>query len=182
MTNVDYKVLKACIIKSCSPKFKHSLSFKIDFDKLVEEVGAMNLVPVYVGLNSKLISPEDIGFIGEYYEKERLEWFSNEKEFTVLTFVDKDGLDEEGKYLLRKIKQKQVDDPDDDKVNDFAKILARYFCYNALVVSYRYKVDEETTHEGRTKEIYIPSYAIMCRANKVVIKNSNYQYNPHDFS
>ena len=69
MTNVDYKVLKSCIIKSCSPKFKHSLGFKIDFDKLVEEAGAMNLVPVYVGLSSRLITPEDIAFIGEYYEK-----------------------------------------------------------------------------------------------------------------
>lgn len=183
MTNVDYKALKSCIIRCCSPRFKNDMAFKVDMDKLVEEVGAMNLVPIFIGMMSKKLTPDIIPFIGEYYEKERLEWFSEDKEYTILTFVDRDDINDELTNLLEDLKTAQVNNPDDDKVHDTAVILAKYHCYNALVVSYKYLVDkEDDPNERHHREHYVPYYSIMCRANKVVIKDSNYQYNPHDMS
>ena len=174
MTNVDYKVLKSYIVRSCKQSKPHTLRFEVDMERLETLAANANLALIWSGHKSRRLITEMIPFIGEYYEKERLEWFSEEKEFTIITFVDKESLDDRGRALLEKLKTKQSEDPDDDKIHDMAILLADYMCYNALVISYHYDTD-------RIKE-YIPSYSIMCRANKVVIKNSDYQYNPHDFS
>lgn len=174
MTKVDYKVLKSYIVRSCRQSKPHTLRFNVDMERLEDLASNANLALIWSGSKSRKLITEMIPFIGEYYEKERLEWFSEEKEFTILTFVDKESLDERGWLLLEKIKAKQVDDPDNDKIHDIAVLLADYMCYNALVISYHYDTDKIPE--------YVPSYSIMCRANKVVLKNSDYQYNPQDFS
>ena len=50
MTNVDYRMLKNSIIKSCTQKSPGSMHFRVDFEKLSEKVKDLNLVPVNVGM------------------------------------------------------------------------------------------------------------------------------------
>jgi hypothetical protein len=174
MQNVDYKNLKQCIIKSCSPEqISYSNKFKVNLDKLTSLLADYNLIPIPVGEASKPVVKEVIPFISEYFEKKRLLWFSEEKQFTVLTFVDAENLSE---YDIDKINNLAIDqtaDPEYDKTHAMAEIVANYPCYFATVVSYK---NNDPKNFGRL------FYEIVCRANKVVIKSSDYQYNHRDMS
>lgn len=173
MNNVNYRTLKSCIIKSCV-KEKDGLSdFHVDYDKLAARVKDLNIVPVATGLNANRIKPENIAFLSEYFEKTGLSWFTEGKHMTVLTFVDTECIDEKCQKLMDNIATNQMDDLNDDKVHDIAQITAEYRCYFAVIVSY---ISNDPKRAGR------PSYEIKCRANKVIIKSSDYQYNPKDFS
>ena len=77
--------------------------------------------------------------------------------------------------MLNKLKTPQIDDPNDDKVNDVAELLANYPCYNATIVAYK-------NNNPKFIKLNKPSYIIQIRANKVIITNSNYQYNWRDMS
>lgn len=173
MTNVDYRMLKNSIIKSCTQKSTGSMHFRVDFEKLSEKVKDLNLVPVNVGMEGKKVGIEDIPYISEYFEKSRLSWFTESKCSTVICFVDSESIDDKAKELINKVNTKQVDEPDVDKVEAFATLVAEYPCYFATIVSYQ---SNDPKRVGRI------SYEIVCRANKVVIKSSDYQYNPKDFS
>lgn len=173
MTNVNYRVLKKDIIKSCFQKSPESMHFFIDFKKLCEMVEDINLVPVNVGMDSKKVEIDLIPYLSEYFEKSRLSWFTESKYSTVICFVDSEAIDDKAKELIEKIDIMQINEPDVDKVNVLATLVAEYPCYFATIVSYQ---------SNDPKRVGKPSYEIVCRANKVVIKNSNYQYNPKDFS
>ena len=173
MNNVNYKTLKSIIIKACKAVKPGKMEFEIDYDKLVDLAKDIKLVPVCAGLNCKHVKPDVIPFMSEYFEKSHLSWFTAAKFYTVLTFVDSESIDEKAQELLDKIKTPQMDDPDDDKVQDLATLVAEYPCYFANIVSYQ---NNDPKRVGR------PSYEIICRANKVVIRNSDYQYNHADFS
>ena len=172
-TSVDYKVLKSNIIKACSPKTKNGYSFEVNYDKLKSLVEGLELTPVNVGMECKRVHPEAIPFLSEYFEKSKLSWFNDEKYYTVLTFVKSDAIDERCQMLLDRLQMPQEDDPDNDKVHDMSTLVADYPCYFATVVSYR---NDSPNRCGK------PSYVIVCRANKIVIKSSDYQYNPADMS
>lgn len=173
-TSVDYKVLKSNIIKACNAKPSPSkYDFTVDYEKLKGLVAGLELVPVMLNMDSKRVHPNDIPFISEYFEKSRLAWFNDEKFFTVLTFVKSDAIDEHAAELLNKIATLDVDAPEEDKVQDMSDLVANYPCYFATIVSYR---NDSPNRCGK------PSYLIVCRANKVVIKSSDYQYNPADMS
>ena len=172
-TSVDYKVLKSNIIKACVAKHKNGYSFEVNYDKLKGLVEGLELVPIKVGMDCRIVSPEMIPFLSEYFEKSKLSWFNEEKYYTVLTFIKSDSIDEKAQTLLDKIAAPQVDDPEDDKIQDMSTLVAEYPCYFATVVSYR---NDSPNRCGR------PSYVIVCRANKIVIKSSDYQYNPADMS
>ena len=116
---------------------------------------------------------DDITFLGEYFEKSRLSWWNEDRFFTTVTFVNVSNIDERGQELIELIHKKQVDDPDNDKVENMSELFANYPCYNAVVASYR---NDDPKRSGK------PSYVIAIRANKVVIKSSDYQYNPEDMS
>jgi hypothetical protein len=173
MNNVDYKVLKSCIIRSCTPVRDGSIEFRVNYDKLLHSVDDINLLPLNVGMCPKKVIPEMIPYLSEYFEKTNLSWFTENKYSTVITFIDTESIDEEAQRLIDKLHMKQVDDPSNDKVNDMATLVANYPCYFATIVSYR---NDDPKRSGK------PSYEIKCRANKVVIKSSDYQYNPKDFS
>lgn len=173
MNNVNYKVLKSNIIKTCKQSKEYSMEFNVNYNKLKDLVSDINLVPINVGMKSKVVKPEIIPYLSEYFEKSHLSWFTDGKFYTVLTFVDTESLDDEAKSLLEKVAMNQEDDPDNDRTNDMATLVANYPCYFATIVSYQ---NNDPNRIGK------PSYEIICRANKVVIKNSDYQYNPKDFS
>ena len=175
MSKVDYKLLGDVIRRCCKQVHKHTpvMEFFVNYNKLAGMLRDHNLIPVKIGLKSRRVTPEDIPFISEYYEKTNLSWYTEGKYFTVLTFMDRSALDERALELLADIGTPQVDIPDEDKVADMAKLVADYPCYFALVTSYQ-------NNDPRLKDI--PSYTVSCRANKVVIKSSDYQYNPKDFS
>ena len=69
--------------------------------------------------------------------------------------------------------QTQVNDPDLDKVNTLAKIIANYPCYFATVVSYE---SNDPMREGK------PTYTIGCRANTITIEHEKYKYQHADIS
>lgn len=173
MTNVNYKVLKSNIIKACTQKNAGSMDFYINMDKLSKLTDDINLVPIRIGQEAKKVKPELIPYLSEYFEKSRLSWFSETKYSTIICFIDKNAIDEKAQDLLDKIAKKQVDDPDLDKVKLVATIVADYPCYFANIISYQ---------NNDPRRMRKPTYEIVCRANKVVIKSSDYQYNPKDFS
>ena len=172
---VDYKVLKDLIRRACRQKHKNSKSmeFFVDLDRLADLVIDLQLIPVAVGLHSKKVDPNVIPFVSEYHEKTDLSWYSEGKFYTVLTFMDNTGLDDKARKIMERIATPQIDDPLDDKVHDIAYLIANYRCYFALVTSYQ---------NNDPRFIDRPSYTVACRANKVVIKDPDYQYNPKDFS
>ena len=174
MNNVNYKILKSCIIKACKQVKQGYMDFTVDFNKLTSAVKDLKLTPISpIGGNAKIVQPEVIPYLSEYFEKTHLSWFSDSKFFTVITFIDSDSIDEKAQSLLDNLKSNQEDDPDNDKVKALATLVAEYPCYFATIVSYQ---------NGDPDRIGRPSYDILCRANKVIIKSSDYQYNPKDFS
>lgn len=173
MTNISYGTLKSNIIKACSQVSPCHMAFKVDFRKLTDLVEDNNIKPINIGMNSSRIEPNIIPYISEYFEKTHLSWFSEGKYYTVITFIDTTSIDNRARDLIEKINIPQERDPDIDKVNAYATLIAEYPCYFATIVSYQ---------NNNPKRIGKPSYEIVCRANKVVIKSSDYQYNPKDFS
>ena len=182
--NIDYRVLKSYIIKSCRAKkdTKNPIDFNIDIENLTSLCSNINLVPIKNEYSeeghdkfksARRVNIDDITFLGEYFEKSRLSWWNEDRFFTTVTFVNVSNIDERGQELIELIHKKQVDDPDNDKVENMSELFANYPCYNAVVASYR---NDDPKRSGK------PSYVIAIRANKVVIKSSDYQYNPEDMS
>lgn len=170
MTNVNYRVLKSNIIKACVPAKHNPVDFKVDYKKLCDLVRDINLEPIFVGMDPSRLKPEIVPFLSEYFDKSHMIWLSDDKYVTTIAFIDAEYIDDEVHELLEKLKMEQVDDPEDDKVKDYATLIANYPCYFATIVSYR-------NNDPNNR----PSYEIACRANKVVINMSNYQYNHKDF-
>ena len=173
--NVDYKVLKNRIIRSCKVTGKEIVDFSIDFDRLEEECRDLHLTPIFFGLNAKRVTPELVPYLNEYFKDTNLSWFNSSKFSTVISFINSNHIDGKALELLNKLKTPQVDDPSDDKVNDVAELLANYPCYSATVVSYK-------SNNPKFIKLNKPSYVIQIRANKVVITNSDYQYNWRDMT
>lgn len=174
MNSVNYKILKSCIIKSCKQLKQGLMDFTVDFKKLSNLTADLKLTPIEpIGFDAKIVQPEIIPFLSEYFEKSHLSWFNDSKFFSVITFIDSDSIDEKAQTLLDSLKMNQTDNPDNDKVKSIATLVAEYPCYFATIISYQ---------NGDPDRIGRPSYDIVCRANKVVIKSSDYQYNPKDFS
>ena len=170
-SNVEYKVLKSNIIRSCFSK--KGIHFNIDYDKLYSSSQEIGLTLLKDGLESRLVKTDDIPFLNEYFVKNKLEWFERDREFTVISFFVNDKLDDYAKNLIAKIEKPDSDDPDEDKIHDMAELVAKYPCYFATIVSYK-NLDP--------KRIGKPSYFIICRANKVAIKDQAYEYNPEDMA
>lgn len=179
MGTVIYKDLKDRIIKSCKPEHdcdcgcEPSMMFEVDLEKLTTLVADMKLIPVAVNLKCKPILPKDIPFLSEYFEKEKLRWLSRSKFYTVLTFVDSEEITDECKELIDLLAKDDMSDPSNDKTKDMAKLVANYRCYFATIVSYQ---------NNDPNKMDTPFYEIICRANKVIIKSSDYQYNYKDFT
>lgn len=173
--NVDYKVLKSRIIRSCKPVGKEIVDFVIDFEKLEENCRELNITPIYFGLEARRVKPELVPYLNEYFKGTDLSWFNSSKFSTCISFIHNNYIDEKAQRILDRLKVAQVDDPNDDKVHDIAELLANYPCYNATVVSYK-------NNNPKYLKCGKPSFVIQIRANKVTISNSDYQYNYKDFS
>lgn len=173
MGNVNYKILKSNIIKACKQVKEDSIEFRIMHNKLVDLVSDNNLYPINVGMHCRSVDPEIIPFISEYFEKNRLSWFTEGKFYTNLVFVDIENLSQEEINILTDTCTTNVEDPDYDKTHAVADIVAKYPCYFATVVSYK---NNDPNNIGK------PFYEIVCRANKIVIKSTAYKYNPADMS
>lgn len=173
--NVDYKILKNRIIRSCFSNAKEIVDFKIDFEKLESDCRELGILPMYFGLDARRVKPEIVPFLNEYFKDENLSWFTDNKFYTVLSFIHTDYIDEKATELLDKLKIKQEDDPSIDKVHIIAELLANYPCYSAAVVSYK-------SNNPKFIKTCKPSFIIQIRANKVTITNSDYQYTYKDIS
>ena len=175
MNKVDYRVLADLIRRCCKQQHKNtpSMEFYVEYNKLVDLTEDYGLLPIKIGTRSKKVAPDMIPFISEYYEKENLAWYSDGKHVTSLIFMSIEGLDDKAREIIADINTPQIDIPYEDKVKDTAYLVANYPCYFATVTSYQ-------NNDPRLKNR--PSYTVACRANKVVIKSSDYQYNYKDFS
>lgn len=174
MGNVNYKILKSNIIKACRQVKEDSIEFRIAHNKLVDLVSDNNLYPINIGMHCRAVNPEIIPFISEYFEKNRLSWFTEGKFYTNLVFVDTENLSTEEKAeVINTCSTTTIENPDYDRTHAVADIVAKYPCYFATVVSYK---NNDPNNIGK------PFYEIVCRANKVVIKSSAYKYNPADMS
>ena len=173
MTDVNYKILKSNIIKACKHE-KCSVdptAFKVDYKKLYELVEDINLVPILAGMEAEKICPRVIPYMNEYFDKSHLIWLSESKHMTTIAFIDAEYIDDTAMDLLEKLKMPKVDDPENDKVQAYAQLVANYPCYFATIVSY----------QNNAPTVVRPSYEIACRANKVTIKMSEYKYYHKDF-
>lgn len=175
---LEYTILKNNVIKCCRCK-RHDncdgmdISFIVNYEKLNRMVEDIGLKAINCNLSSKQIGTDDVALLSEYLKDKRLSWLNNFKEFTVITFIEIDAIDDDCKALLNKMNTTNREDPDLDKVATMAKILATYPCYNCLVVSYK-----------SNDPIYMDSisYLTGVRANKVSITKQNYTYNHQDMS
>lgn len=172
MNNVSYRVLKSNIIKACRQTKEKSIEFVVDYKKLKDLVEDINLVPMFVGLESKRLDPELVPYLSEYFDKSHMTWLSDSKFCTVITFIDAQSIDEKAQELLDSLHVTHVDDPENDNVANYAALISNYPCYFATIVSYK---NNSPTYSDK------PSYEIACRANKVTIRKSDYQYNSKDF-
>ena len=170
MAKVDYKLLKNSIIKACTSE-KDSVKFNVNFDKLSRLVDDIGLVVLRVGGESKRVSVSNINILSEYFKGPKLSWLGEGKEFTTLTFLYTDSIDEKCEQLIESLHTSPVDDPEIDHTNVFATILAEYPCYSATIVSYK---------SNSPKRFGKASYEIKIRANTVAIKDQLYEYNHED--
>lgn len=174
MVNIDYKDLKNVINKCVSSiNFPTDVKFKVDFNKLVSLSGEYGLTPISLGLNSKMISPEMIPYLSEYFLEEKLSWINEGKSYTVLTFFSKEDLTEEALEVIKEFAKNQSENPSLDRVAAMSDLVAKFPCYFATIVSY-------ATNDPQKMDKL--QYVIICRANKVVIKNDNYKYNAKDMT
>ena len=171
MTNVNYKDLKSNIIKALQQISEGSMQFCVDIERLADLTEDIHLLPLNVGLESKQIVPNQIAYLSEYFIKDRLAWIDSEKFSTVIIFIDNSSLNKTALDLINQLND--INDTTIDRTKIVAELVAYYPCYFATIVSYQ---------NNNPKYIGSPSYEIICRANKVVIQNSDYQYNPQDFS
>lgn len=168
--SLDYAVLKSNIIKACKNE-KGTIKFIVNHDKLSGLVDDIGLRMVNVGTKSNRVKSTDIALLSEYFKGKKLSWFTEHREFTTLVFVLEDAIDEECEALIKKMNESIIDDPELDKVEILAKIIADYPCYFATVVSYK---SNDPDRAGRA------FYEIKPRANTVMIKREDYKYNQSD--
>lgn len=169
---VDYNLIKRCIVKSCKQIDPRLLNFKINGEKLEAMVANSGLTFVSNGLDSRFVESRDIALISEYFKKNKLEWFNRSKQFTTLTFIDSESLDEEAERLLVLLRDTiSSSDPDFDPVEAVAYLIANYPCYNATVVAYQ---SNDPNKFGKN------SYTIIMRANVIAITQQEYEYNNDD--
>lgn len=165
---VNYVELSNCIRKAAIQG--KGIDFTFDFDKLAESITDMSLLVVPNDIKSKRIGPEDIVYLGEFFKKTKLSWLDRNKFYSSLVFVRTDvegALDEEFYELMEDMKANQLDNPDIDKAETLAKILSKYPCYVASVVSYK-NLD--------IKKCGTISFEIICKANLVTILIDNEKY------
>jgi hypothetical protein len=170
MVNVSYKDLKSNIIKALKQISPDSMQFSVCIDKLADLTEDMSLLPLNVGLDSSQIMADQVPYISEYFQNSKLSWIDNSKFSTVLIFIDTTSLNKTALDLIEELKS---EDPTIDRTGIVSNLVANYPCWFATIVSYQ---------SNNPKYLGKPSYEIKCRANKVVITNSDYQYNPNDFA
>ena len=172
--NVDYKIIKRCIVDNATKTSKVTNSFEIKLEELNVSLQSYAIQALPVGLTGKRVEPSDIYSISEYFVADKLAWFDKGKFVTTLIFTDAGQyMDVELERLIEKLYTKETEDPDLDKSHIVATILAKFPCYMAMVVSYQ---SNDPTKMNKN------SYFINCRANKVIIRDPNYQYNPKDMA
>lgn len=173
--NVDYRILRHRIIKSCVQVSQGTMDFRVDYNKLLESCDELNLVPLFSGLDAHHVRSELVPFLNEYFKGENLSWFTDDMFCTAISFIRKDYIDEHVQEVLDKLRLPQTEDPTDDKVNHVAELLAKYPCYNVTIVAYK-------SNNPKYLKLGKPSYVVQIRANKIIIEDPSYQYNYKDFS
>lgn len=158
--NLDYKVLKKLITRSARVK-KNSVSFSINYDRIMEGAKELDLTAILFDPASRPIEIADIPLLSEYF-KNNLSWITSDKEFLMILFIKSEDIDERCQELLD-----AVGDENSDVVNALATIIAEYPCYTAAVVSF---TSTDIDRGGKT------FFEIRCRANAVRIKQSDYKY------
>ena len=174
MTNVDYQKLKPVIINSCEKcGSKYINDFKINLEKINQNLANLNLMCLPVGLDAHRVEPEDVFYISEYFVGENLKWFTDSKFITTIICVDLDDVNEELEKMIEDLNAADQDNPDLDKTHILADIVSKYHCYFAMIVSY---ASNDPGRAGKN------TYYINCRANKVVVRDPNYVYNNKDMA
>lgn len=146
------------------------IDFTFDFEKLGDKVAPFDLIVVPNDIRSKRIGPEDIVFLGEFFKNNKLAWLDRFKFFSSLIFIRTDiegALDDEFYELMDIIRANQLENPDYDKSEALARLLAKYPCYVAAVVSYK---------NQDIKQCGTISFEIVCKANLVTINYDNLKY------
>ena len=165
---VNYVELSNCIRRAAIQG--RGIDFTFDFETLQSGVEPMSLIVVPNDIKSKRIGPEDIVYLGEFFKKTKLSWLDHFKFYSSLVFVRTDvpgALDDEFWQLMDDMRANQIDNPDIDKAETLAKIVAKYPCYTASVVSYK---NADIKHNGTI------SFEIICKANLVTINIDNAKY------
>ena len=165
---VDYKKLSDCIREAAIQG--KSIDFTFDFPKLDKLVSDFGLITVPADVKSRRIGPEDIVFLGEFFNKTKLKWLDRFKFYSSLVFIRTDipgVLDDEFYELMDDIRADQMLNPNIDKAEALAKILAKYPCYVAAVVSYK---------NNDIKRCGTISFEIICKADLVTRTIDNAKY------
>lgn len=171
--SVDYKKLRATVVKSCKTVKGEGLKFTVKAKSLQEALSAMEpkLRLINVGLTSNPVMDKDIVYLSEYFIKDDLKWFDQDKEFTSIIMIPEEAITEDCEELIAKLNTEQIDDPEIDRTEVMAKLIADFPCYFVTIVSYK-------KHDPRRSS----AFELKCRANKVVIKSDSYNYNHEDMA
>lgn len=169
---LDYNMVKKYIIKACDQLNEVALDFLIDEEKLNNLVKQCGLVYLNTTAKSRFVTSSDIPLISEYFKKQKLSWFNRSRQFVSLSFITENSIDERAQKIINDLYDKtRVDDPNFDRTEAMADLLADYPCYNAVVVAYR---SDDPNRLGKN------SYTIIIRANVNVISSPDYEYNNQD--
>lgn len=168
---VNYTNLKALAIRSFC-KTNQMNHFTVNLEKLNSLVDEIGLEAVSCSLESKKIAPEDMFPISLFFKGGKLEWMSDAKEYTILTFVLQEAIDDRCRELIDLMKVSNTDDPELDKTKVLAEIIANYPCYYVIAVAYK------SNEPRRFRQL---TYETKCRCNLVAIARDNYGYSkPED--
>lgn len=169
---VDYTKLSNAIRNSTVQG--KGIDFTFDLEHLQNSVNDSSLIVVPNYVFSKRVGPEDIVFLGEFFKKSKLAWLDRCKFFSSLIFVRTDvpgALDDEFYHLIDLIKLNQFENPDIDKPEAIARVLSKYPCYTAVIVSYK---NADIKRNGTI------SFEVVCKANQITIEVDNAKYSTPD--
>lgn len=162
---VDYNKLKGAIRKSLT--YGKRNDFNVIFPELAEKVANMDLTPVYNVPMSMIVKPTDVPFLSAFFQGESIVWMTQSKQYLPILFIKSSAIDDEAQQLLEDMRTHLTENPSIDKVNTMAKIIGKYPCYTAVVVSYE-SLDPKNFGKINCE--------IMCKANTVTIKQDTRNY------
>lgn len=108
---VNYNDLRI-IVASCVEGSEEGLDFRVNMFKLTEKLKPLGLIPLFYknDFNAKIVTPEDVPLLTEFFKKDNVTWFDDHKSFINIILVREEDIDDELSVLLQEILRARLEE------------------------------------------------------------------------